>query len=69
MSLLDNRLPSAPEVWALWQRGVADRRSPFRTPAIATVGTDGQPEVRTVVLRDAELQSRTLTLHLSLIHI
>ena len=29
-------------------RGVADRRSPFRSPTLATVGLDGRPRARCV---------------------
>lgn len=64
MSLLStSTLPSPAAIWSLWQRGVADRRSPFRTPTIATIGLNGAPEARTVVLRDAHLSERTLVLH------
>lgn len=44
-------------------RGVADRRSAFRSPALGTVGLDGRPVVRTVVLRAFDAQARTLTVH------
>jgi hypothetical protein len=44
-------------------RGVADRRSPFHTPTLATVGADGAPEARTLVLRGFEAATRTLRLH------
>jgi hypothetical protein len=44
-------------------RGVADRRSAFHTPTLATIGTDGAPEARTVVLRGFEAASRTLRMH------
>jgi hypothetical protein len=44
-------------------RGVADRRSAFRTPSIATVGPDGTPRIRTMVLRRFEPTARRLTLH------
>jgi hypothetical protein len=44
-------------------RGVADRRSPFHTPALATVAPDGGPEVRTLVLRGFDPQQRTIRLH------
>jgi len=51
------------EAWKLLTRGVADRRSPFHTPAIVTVGLDGAPRVRTVVLRAAEPSARLLRFH------
>jgi hypothetical protein len=44
-------------------RGVADRRSPFHTPCLATIGLDGTPEVRTLVLRGFDVQQRTIRLH------
>ncbi|PWS34633.1 pyridoxamine 5'-phosphate oxidase [Falsiroseomonas bella] len=44
-------------------RGVADRRSPFHTPALATVAPDGSPEVRTLVLRGFDPQQRAIRLH------
>jgi pyridoxamine 5'-phosphate oxidase len=44
-------------------RGVADRRCPFHTPTLATIGADGAPELRTLVLRGFEAGSRTLRLH------
>jgi hypothetical protein len=51
------------EAFRLFSRGVADRRSAFRTPTIATVGPDGAPRVRTMVLRRFEPAARRLTLH------
>ncbi len=44
-------------------RGVADRRSPCRNPALATRGADGHPSVRTVVLRGFDPAGRLLLLH------
>lgn len=59
--------PGLPEVLAgslrLFSRGVADRRSPFRTPSIATAGPDGVPAIRTMVLRGFDPAARRLTLH------
>lgn len=43
--------------------GVADRRSPFRTPTLATIGPDGAPAIRTLVLRGFDPATRTLRLH------
>ncbi len=51
------------EAFRLFSRGVVDRRSPFRTPSIATVGPDGAPRIRTMVLRRFEAAARRLTLH------
>jgi pyridoxamine 5'-phosphate oxidase len=36
---------------AMLARGVADRRASCHTPTIATIGTDGRPRLRIVVLR------------------
>ena len=49
--------------FAMLSRGVADRRSPFRSPAFVTAGLDGAPQVRTVVLRGFEPAVRTLRMH------
>lgn len=54
------------QVWARLLRGVHDRRAPARHPALATVGTDGMPQVRTVVLRAADASAATLDLHTDL---
>lgn len=49
-------------VWALFTRGVTDRRSVFHTPTIATV-EQGEPALRTVVLRAADAERRVLSFH------
>jgi len=49
--------------WALIARGVSDRKSAFHTPVVATCGLDGGPEVRTVVLRGADLGRWTVRFH------
>ncbi len=54
---------SLSEAWRLLTRGAADRKSPMHTPAVATVGLDGRPRVRTVVLRHTDPPSRTLRFH------
>ena len=51
------------EAFRLFSRGVADRRSPFRTPTIAIVGPDGAPSARTMVLRGFDPAARRLMLH------
>lgn len=51
------------EAFALLARGVADRRSPFHTPTLASIGLDGAPRARTLVLRGFDAPSRTLRLH------
>ena len=51
------------EAVRLITRGVDDRRSPFHTPAVATIGADGAPELRTVVLRGWDEAERVLSFH------
>jgi hypothetical protein len=51
------------EFFRLLSRGVADRRHPFHTPTLATLGRDGGPAARTLVLRGFEPTTRTLRLH------
>ncbi len=51
------------EAWRLLERGVADRRSPFHTPALASLREDGAPSVRTLVLRAVDRDARTLRFH------
>jgi hypothetical protein len=45
--------------WIELERAIQDRHHEWRTPVLATVGQDGTPNARTVVLRgaDAKLQS------------
>ncbi len=49
--------------WACLTRGVKDRRSPFHTPSIATLGLDGRPRMRTVVLRAVDVAARNFRFH------
>jgi len=51
------------DAFRLIARGVADRRSPFRTPTLATVGVDGRPRLRTVVLRAFDAAARRIVVH------
>ncbi len=51
------------QAFAQWARGVADRHSPFHTPTLASIGRDGSPRLRTLVLRGFDAASRTLRLH------
>lgn len=60
MQTLDDVLA---DVFRRLSRGVADRRSAFRSPALATVGPDGRPQVRTVVLRGFDAAARLATVH------
>jgi pyridoxamine 5'-phosphate oxidase len=49
--------------WALLARGVKDRHSGFHTPTIATIGPDGRPRARTVVLRGCDPSTGELRFH------
>jgi pyridoxamine 5'-phosphate oxidase len=51
------------ESWRLIARGVADRRSAFHHPTVATLGTDGRPRLRTVILRACDVSHRSLRFH------
>ncbi len=51
------------EVWARLARGVADARAPARHPVLATQGTRGFAEARTVVLRGADRAAARLEIH------
>ncbi len=57
---LDGSLAHA---WAMIGRGVADRRSAFHTPVVATIDETGAPSQRVMVLRAADGAARTLRLH------
>ncbi len=48
---------------ALLTRGKADRTSPAHTPTLATIGLDGAPRLRTVVLRGFDIGARTARIH------
>jgi pyridoxamine 5'-phosphate oxidase len=62
-SFYDSLDETLAEAWRLITRGVADRRSPFHHPALATVGLAGAPEVRTVILRGCDPVTRRLRFH------
>lgn len=47
-------------IWGWLRTATEEREDPFRTPVVATVGLDGTPQARTVVLR--EVGSATWTL-------
>ena len=51
------------QAWRLVSRGAKDRRAEAHTPAVSTIGLDGAPQVRTVVLRAADPTARTATFH------
>lgn len=53
-------------LWQSLSRGVADRHAATRHPTLATLGCDGWPTARTVVLRAADPVSGTLDIHTDL---
>jgi pyridoxamine 5'-phosphate oxidase len=59
----DDLAETLAESWRLLARGVADRRSPFHHPTVATIGQDGAPQLRTVILRSCDVSARTLRFH------
>jgi pyridoxamine 5'-phosphate oxidase len=62
-SFYDDLAGSLEVAWALWSRGVADRRSPFHAPTCATIGLDGRPRARVVILRGCEPSVGMLRFH------
>lgn len=54
------------QVWARLVRGVGDRHAPARHPTLVTVSPDGDPQVRTVVLRAADARGGCLDFHTDL---
>lgn len=50
-------------VWDRLALGVRDATAAARHPALATVGPDGAPDLRTVVLRAADRSAGTLEVH------
>jgi hypothetical protein len=60
---IDNLAEVLADTFRLFSRGVADRRSPFRTPTVATIGPDNAPHARTMVLRAFDAPARRLTLY------
>jgi pyridoxamine 5'-phosphate oxidase len=62
-ALPDNLDAIRADIWARWTRGGVDRRSDFHTPVVASVGLDGAPEQRVMVLRKADPVASTLRFH------
>jgi hypothetical protein len=62
-SFYDDLNETLAESWRLLARGVADRRSPFHHPVVATIGLDGRPRARTVILRGCDPVVRLLRFH------
>jgi len=51
------------EAWRLLCDGVTNAKAPFHLPSVATIGRDGDPRVRTVVLRAAAQEEGWLQFH------
>jgi pyridoxamine 5'-phosphate oxidase len=51
------------QCWALLERGAADRRHGFHHPAVSTLGADGRPKARIVILRAAQQGEKSLRFH------
>jgi pyridoxamine 5'-phosphate oxidase len=51
------------EAWSLILDGATNRRSPCHTPVIASIGNDGLPQLRVMVLRAADRDARQLRFH------
>jgi pyridoxamine 5'-phosphate oxidase len=62
-AFLDDLAETHAHIWRQLARGVADRRSPFHTPTLATTTLDGLPALRTVVLRGVDTSTRVLRMH------
>ena len=64
MNPAEASLPATLEdAFASLMRGVTDRRHGFHIPALATIGPDGAPAVRSLVLRAVDAPARRLRLH------
>ncbi|RQS24276.1 pyridoxamine 5'-phosphate oxidase family protein [Burkholderia sp. Bp8998] len=50
-------------LWSCLESGVGTRRSPFTMLQAATLGLDGAPKVRTIVLRQVSRADRLLSFH------
>ena len=51
------------EAWRLLDDGVTNAKAAFHLPAVATIGRDGDPRVRTVVLRASDPKVPWLQFH------
>ncbi|WP_175997735.1 pyridoxamine 5'-phosphate oxidase family protein [Burkholderia stabilis] len=50
-------------LWSCFESGVSVQRSPFTMLQAATLGIDGAPKVRTIVLRQVSRTDRVLSFH------
>jgi pyridoxamine 5'-phosphate oxidase len=49
--------------WDILLKGALSRKSPAHSPVVATVGDDGFPEQRVMILREAACETRILRFH------
>ena len=49
--------------WILIEEGVTNGNSAFHTPTVASIGDNGYPSVRTMVLRGVDIPKRFIDLH------
>ena len=61
-----NQEDTLSKIFAMLTRGVVDRKSPFHTPTIATIGIDGSPQARIIVFRKFLPDERILLFHTDL---
>ncbi|MEM6422795.1 MAG: pyridoxamine 5'-phosphate oxidase family protein [Pseudomonadota bacterium] len=53
----------AAAAWARLARGAANKRAAFNTMQVATIGAQGWPEMRSVILRAVDAEARQLLFH------
>ena len=63
---VDDLEGSLAAAWDMLVRGAADRRSSCHHPVIGTVGLDGRPRQRVMILRASDPKTRSLRLHTDL---
>lgn len=51
------------KAWGIIEPGASKRTSPAHTPVVATLGLDGSPQLRVMVLRNADREMRLLRFH------
>jgi pyridoxamine 5'-phosphate oxidase len=59
----DDLALSLAEAFRLLETGATNRRSPAHTAVVATLGADGEPSQRVMILRHVDMQVRKLRFH------
>ena len=62
-TIMQNEHEIRQRIWTELQRATQDRHSQWRTPVLATVGKEGAPDARTVVLRHADAKLSRLHIY------